>query len=138
MDWLTPEQRSRNMSAIRSRGNRTTERALRYRLVRAGVRGWRLHSAELPGKPDFVFRRRRLVIFVDGCYWHGCPKCYRPPETHTGYWSEKFKRNKSRDRRVTAALRRGGWRVLRVWEHEVEKSPDKMVEKIKVLLTALG
>jgi DNA mismatch endonuclease (patch repair protein) len=138
MDVLTPEQRSRNMAAIRARGNRTTEQALRYRLVRAGIGGWTLHSARLPGRPDFVFRRRRLVIFVDGCYWHGCPKCYRPPETNTGYWSEKFKRNKSRDRRVTAALRRSGWRVLRVWEHEVEKSPDKVVEKIKVLLTALG
>jgi len=125
------------MSAIQSRGNRTTETALRFRLVRAGVSGWTLHAGNLPGKPDFAFGRARLAVFVDGCYWHGCPKCYRPPESNTGYWSEKFRRNKSRDRRVTAGLRRGGWKVLRVWEHEVEKSPAKVVRRIEALLATL-
>ena len=138
MDVLTPEQRSRNMSAIRSKGNRTTEKAVRYRLVRAGISGWTLHSRDLPGKPDFVFNECRLAVFVDGCYWHGCPKCYRPPQSNTGYWSEKYKRNKNRDRRVSAKLRRSGWKVLRIWEHEVKSSPQKVVRKIRASLDKLS
>ena len=126
------------MSAIRSRGNRTTEQAVRYRLVRAAIRGWTLHAKNLPGKPDFVFERQRLAVFVDGCYWHGCPKCYRPPESNTGYWSEKYKRNKARDRKVRAKLRRGGWKVLRIWEHEVKKSAGKVVERIQSALAGLS
>ncbi len=131
MDWLTPEQRSRNMASIRSRGNKSTEKALRYRLVRAGVKGWRLCNADLPGKPDFLFDAQRLVVFVDGCYWHGCPRCYRPPTSNTSYWSEKYRRNKDRDTRVNRLLKRDGWRVLRIWEHEVEAAPAKVVQKIQ-------
>ena len=134
MDWLTPEQRSRNMSAIRSRGNRTTEKALRYRLVRAGIRGWTLHSNGLAGRPDFVFTSKRLVVFVDGCYWHGCPKCYRPPTTNESYWSQKLARNTSRDRAVNRLLRREGWTVARFWEHESKKNAARVVEKIARLL----
>lgn len=137
MDWLTPEQRSRNMSAIRSKGNRTTEQALRYRLVRAGIRGWVLHSADLPGRPDFVFRDRRLAVFVDGCYWHGCPKCYRPPESNASYWSEKLRRNKARDRKVNRLLRQDGWTVVRFWEHDVKKSPAKVIARIQELTKPL-
>jgi DNA mismatch endonuclease, patch repair protein len=134
MDWLRPEQRSRNMSAIRSRGNKTTERALRFRLVRAGIRGWRLCVGDVLGKPDFVFSGERVVVFVDGCYWHGCPRCYRAPTSNTSYWSEKFSRNKRRDRTVTKLLKRAGWNVLRIWEHEIERSPERVVEKVKLLL----
>jgi DNA mismatch endonuclease (patch repair protein) len=122
------------MSSIRSRGNKTTEKALRFRLVRAGVSGWTLHSGDLPGRPDFVFTRRRLAVFVDGCYWHGCPRCYRPPESNTSYWSDKYLRNRTRDRRASAALRRNGWTVLRVWEHQVESFPGKVVQRIRRLL----
>jgi DNA mismatch endonuclease (patch repair protein) len=74
MDWLTPEQRSRNMSSIRSRGNKSTEKAIRFRMIRSGLRGWKLCAGDLCGKPDFVFEAARLVVFLDGCYWHGCPK----------------------------------------------------------------
>jgi DNA mismatch endonuclease (patch repair protein) len=133
MDWLTPEQRTRNMSAIRSRGNKSTEKAVRFRMIRAGLRGWKLCADGLPGKPDFVFEEARVVVFLDGCYWHGCPKCYRAPTSNTGYWSEKYKRNKARDRRVGRELRSEGWRVVRIWEHEIEKSPAKVVEKIRAL-----
>lgn len=134
MDWLTPEQRSRNMSAIRSRGNKSTEKAIRFRMIRAGLSGWKLCTAALPGKPDFMFEDARVAIFLDGCYWHGCPKCYRAPTSNTGYWSGKFLRNKQRDRRVGRLLRRGGWKVVRVWEHEIERSPGAVVEKIRSLV----
>jgi DNA mismatch endonuclease, patch repair protein len=135
MDWLTPEQRSRNMAAIRSRGNKSTERALRYRLMRAGIRGWRLYPGDVPGKPDFVFDEAGLVVFVDGCYWHGCPRCYRAPTSNESYWSQKLARNKNRDRTVTRALRKEGWTVVRFWEHQIEGKPRKVVEKIERLLT---
>jgi DNA mismatch endonuclease (patch repair protein) len=134
MDWLRPEQRSRNMSAIRSRGNSSTEQALRFRLVRAGVRGWKLCSSDVVGKPDFVFSVERVAIFVDGCYWHGCPRCYRAPTSNTGYWGEKYSRNKRRDRAVSRFLRREGWRVLRIWEHEVNERPQSVIERVKILL----
>lgn len=133
-DVLTAQQRSRNMAAIRSCGNLSTEKALRFRLVRAGVKGWRLHPNDLPGKPDFAFDMAGLAVFVDGCYWHACPKCYRVPLSNIDYWSGKFSRNKARDRRVSASLRRQGWRILRIWEHEMEKSPAAALEKVRRLL----
>ncbi|MGH9584586.1 MAG: very short patch repair endonuclease [Bryobacteraceae bacterium] len=136
MDSLTREQRSRNMAAIRSRGNKSTEKALRFRLVRLGIRGWRICTRDLPGKPDFVFDAERLIVFVDGCYWHGCPKCYRAPTSNTVYWSEKFRRNKARDRRVNRALKSKGWQVVRFWEHEIQESPAKLVERIRTLLVS--
>jgi DNA mismatch endonuclease (patch repair protein) len=123
------------MSAIRSRGNKSTEKAIRFRMIRAGVRGWTLCGADLPGKPDFVFERARLVVFVDGCYWHGCPTCYRAPTSNTAYWSEKFATNKARDRNVGRLLRANGWRVVRFWEHEIERNPARVVEKIRIFLS---
>jgi len=134
MDWLAPEQRARNMAAIRSRGNRSTEKAIRFRMIRAGVSGWKLCASDLPGKPDFVFEDARLVVFLDGCYWHGCPNCYRAPTSNTGYWSQKFARNKARDRKVGRLLRAEGWRVVRFWEHEIERNPARLVERIRKLL----
>ena len=134
MDVLTRQQRSRNMSAIRSRGNRTTEKAVRFCLVRAGIRGWELHSSALPGRPDFVFHKERLAVFIDGCYWHGCPKCYRAPTTNKSYWSQKLIRNVTRDRAITRILRKGGWRVVRFWEHQSKKSASSVVRKIRELL----
>lgn len=133
MDWLTVEQRTRNMAAIRSRDNKSTEKAVRFRMIRAGLRGWKLCVKGLPGKPDFVFEEVRLVVFLDGCYWHGCPKCYRAPTSNSGYWSEKYRRNKARDKRVVRVLKREGWRVVRIWEHEIARSPARVVEKIRAL-----
>ena len=70
-------------------------------------------------KADFVFRQTRLAVFVDGCFWHACPKHATQPKNHRAFWRKKFARNKARDRLVTRALRRAGWRVLRIWEHEL-------------------
>ena len=88
-------------------------------LLRAhGLAGWRRNQALL-GRPDFVFRRERVAIFVDGCFWHGCPRHARTPKSHRGYWQRKLLRNKARDRSVRRALRQQGWKVLRVWECEL-------------------
>jgi DNA mismatch endonuclease (patch repair protein) len=120
-DWLSREQRSRNMASIRSKGNVTTERAFMRLLRNAKLSGWRRHL-NLPGKPDFVFRSRRLAIFIDGCFWHGCPKCYRLPEDNRPYWEAKVSSNRSRDRRRTRELRSLNWQVLRIWEHSLKSA----------------
>jgi len=118
-DWLTREQRSRNMASIRSKGNRTTERAFLSILREARISGWRRHL-KLPGKPDFVFRSSRLAIFIDGCFWHGCPRCYHLPQDNRSYWKKKVVGNRLRDRRSSRELSLLGWRVFRIWEHTLK------------------
>jgi DNA mismatch endonuclease (patch repair protein) len=122
-------KRSRVMAAIRSVGNRTTERALAAAFRRLGLKGWRRHVS-LPGKPDFVFLKARLAVFVDGCFWHGCPKHGHWPKTNRRYWRRKLRRNAERDRAMTRELVRRGWRVVRVWEHDVKRMPAVCAAKV--------
>ena len=102
-DVFTKKKRSQVMAAIRSRGNKDTEVKLAAILRASGITGWRRHQA-LPGRPDFAFRRERLAIFVDGCFWHGCPKHGRKPTSNRTYWLPKLRRNRERD----AAAKRAG------------------------------
>ena len=104
------------MRAVKNRRVKSTELALRARLIAAGIRGWHMYAEALPGTPDFVFKAKKLVVFVHGCFWHGCPRCYRRPHSSRRYWDGKVARNRSRDVRVVAQLRKAGWRVLRIWE----------------------
>jgi DNA mismatch endonuclease, patch repair protein len=137
-DWLSREQRSRNMASIRSKGNATTEKAFLRLLREGGISGWRRHI-DLPGKPDFVFRGRRLAVFIDGCFWHGCPRCYRLPEDNRRYWKAKVTANRTRDRRTTRKLRSLGWQVIRIWEHSLKSRPSRMrlaTRLIKALQTS--
>lgn len=106
------------MSRIRSRGNKDTELKLAAILRAAGITGWRRHQT-LPGRPDFIFRHERLAIFVDGCFWHGCPKHGRNPASNQAYWIPKLRRNKRRDAAVSKELSRAGWTVVRLWEHQL-------------------
>ncbi|WP_075079725.1 very short patch repair endonuclease [Terrimicrobium sacchariphilum] len=103
------------MSRIRSRGNKKTEIALLKILREQKFTGWRRH-AKLPGKPDFAFPRLKVAIFVDGCFWHGCPRHYKPPTTRGAFWEQKILTNRKRDRRVSRELRAKGWQVVRIWE----------------------
>lgn len=114
------ESRSRTMSSIRGRNNKTTERRLKMEFVRRGLKGWRVHLAELPGRPDFVFFSARVVVFVDGCFWHGCSLCGHVPKTNSRFWSAKINRNKERDACADAALRKLGFTVVRLWECELK------------------
>jgi DNA mismatch endonuclease Vsr len=82
---------------------------------RFGIVGWR-RGIKLPGKPDFVFRRARVVVFVDGDFWHGNPRCYRLPKSNVEYWKKKIEGNRARDKEITRTLKRLGWRVIRIWE----------------------
>jgi DNA mismatch endonuclease (patch repair protein) len=81
-----------------------------------------------------LFKRERVVVFVDGCFWHGCPKCYRAPKAHSEYWSMKVRRNMERDTRITAECRSAGWRVVRLWEHEVLRALPRALAKVERML----
>lgn len=117
------------MSRIRSRGNKKTELALIAILKKNHIKGWRRH-ADLPGRPDFIFRQQKLAVFVDGCFWHGCPRCYRRPRSNQAFWDAKVSNNRNRDRRVTRQLRHQGWRVIRVWEHSL-RQPTPVLLRIR-------
>jgi len=137
-DVFTKARRSEVMSRIRGRGNKDTELVL-VRLFRAHrITGWRRHQPVF-GKPDFVFSKLRLAVFVDGCFWHGCPKHGTQPANNRAFWRRKLAGNKTRDRLVTRTLRRRGWRVLRVWEHELaRKNEVRLLKRIRAALTGLG
>jgi len=114
-DVLSKAKRSALMAKIRGEGNASTEQRL-ARLFRANhITGWR-RGVPLPGKPDFVFRAEKVAVFVDGCFWHGCPKHARIPKTRVVFWSTKLEGNAARDSKVSRELRARGWTVLRVWE----------------------
>lgn len=132
-DRISKDARSRNMARIKSKGNRTTEKRMRALLAAHGFRGWYMH-ADLVGKPDFVFPRQRVALFVDGCFWHGCPVCGHVPKSNRRYWKPKIERNRTRDKLYTRRLRAQGWAVLRIWEHQLRLEPDGITAKLRSLL----
>jgi DNA mismatch endonuclease, patch repair protein len=119
------------MSRIKWRGNRATELALCDLLRDNGIKGWRRHL-KLPGTPDFAFVSERTAVFVDGCFWHGCKPCSkgRRPVNNAAFWAAKIDANKRRDRKTSLLLRDKGWRVVRVWEHTIERRPETAVRRI--------
>ncbi|OZA27095.1 MAG: hypothetical protein B7X93_09725 [Hydrogenophilales bacterium 17-61-9] len=128
----TTAARSRIMSAIRGHGNASTEKRMIRILRENGISGWR-RNQKLPGSPDFTFWTERVALFVDGCFWHGCPRCYREPRQNTEFWREKMARNAARDKKVSRQLRRTGWSVLRFWEHAL-RDEDLVASRIKKAL----
>lgn len=126
-DVFSRKKRSEVMSRIRSTGNKDTELKLAAMMRESGITGWRrqirLHTTattatgpDITVRPDFVFRRQQVAVFVDGCFWHGCPRHATRPRQNRAFWDAKLARNKARDRAVSRALRRAGWTVLRIWE----------------------
>ena len=134
MDTHTKEQRSRNMAAIKSKGNVTTEMRLITLLRENKITGWRRHKKGKVGSPDFLFPKSKLVIFVDGCFWHGCPEHCIMPKSKQEYWEPKIARNKARDKAVTKYYKEKGWAVLRIWEHQLKKDHAKAIKKIQARL----
>lgn len=120
------------MAAVKSGGNKSTERIFRAMLVSRGIKKWRMNVTELPGKPDFLFWKKKIAVFIDGCFWHGCPRCYRRPKSSIKYWDNKITQNVKRDRRNNQLLKAKGWIVLRIWEHEL-KSKKFMQKFIQIL-----
>jgi DNA mismatch endonuclease (patch repair protein) len=151
-DFLTKIQRSERMSRIRSRGNKDTELAMARLLRTNKITGWRRHlevrsqKLEVRRKaartshlsprpfrvrPDFVFLKSSTAIFVDGCFWHGCPRHGTQPAGNRSFWKKKFARNQSRDRLVSRTLRGNGWQVIRIWEHELtRKNEARLLKRI--------
>lgn len=126
-DVMTPMQRSLCMSRIRARDTRP-EIIIRKMLWSLGYR-YRVRY-KLPGKPDIVFTKKRLVVFIDGCFWHRCPLHYQPPATNKVFWEDKIGGNVKRDQRVHDQLTQEGWLVMRFWEHEVKDSPEQVLRAI--------
>ena len=148
------------MSRIRSRGNKDTELALAELFRAEGITGWRRHLklkagelsversnerssqhstqrlSQLFVRPDFVFPKLRLAVFVDGCFWHGCPKHCNMPANNRAFWMKKLTGNQTRDRLVTRTLRKNGWRVVRIWEHELRKPARALARIHKALAPA--
>lgn len=117
--WASSAARRRNMQAIRSRDTKPEQ--LIRRLVHAQGLRYRVSAKPLPElrrTADMVFRPTKVAVFIDGCYWHGCPEHYVSPKTNPGYWSEKVARNMARDEDTNDRLSAAGWLVLRFWEHE--------------------
>lgn len=129
-DVFTASKRSDIMRRIKSKGNRSTELRLANLLRKAGVTGWRRHPA-IKGNPDFVFSNYRVIVFVDGDFWHGNPRTFKPPKTNTFFWEEKIRYNRANDKRVTRHLRRKGWSVIRIWESALRKHPEACLARVR-------
>lgn len=135
MDTVSPEVRSRTMRAVKGK-NSSLEMKFRRALWAAGVRGWRLHKSSLPGKPDLIFSSSRVVVFIDSCFWHGCPSHLRMPKSNLDYWEAKIARNRARDRSATKELKSLGWSVLRFWEHDIQNDLKGSVSKLQQAIVA--
>jgi DNA mismatch endonuclease (patch repair protein) len=127
VDVLTHEQRSYNMSRIRSKW------AKQERIIHNYLKGCKIRHKMHPtmtGNPDILFKSSKTVVFIDGCFWHKCPKCYKEPKSNTDFWLPKIERNVKRDRYVNRMLKKDGWRVIRIWEHEIKKDLKKCADKL--------
>lgn len=121
--------RSQQMARIRGKDT-DPERRLRLALWNAGLR-YRLHAPTPAGRPDIVFPARKVAVFIDGCFWHGCPKHYVRPRSRVEFWAEKLATNVARDRLQTMELETLGWSVVRVWEHAVFEELEKVVARVR-------
>jgi DNA mismatch endonuclease, patch repair protein len=146
-DVFSKAKRSEVMSLIRSRGNKATELAFMQLLRHHGITGWRRHvtitmpkSESTSGsarsakvRPDFVFPKSKVAIFIDGCFWHGCPTHGTSPSSNSDFWSEKLAVNKKRDLRVNRQLRRRHWSVIRFWEHQLNDGA-RLISRVRTKL----
>ena len=124
-DKLSKGQRSYNMSRIRGK-NTSPERALKKYLKK---KGYKISSVKLFGSPDIVLKRKKIAIFVDGCFWHKCRKHYIQPKTKKLFWIKKINQNVKRDKIVNQTLGKNGWKIIRIWEHEIKNSKSQMVNR---------
>ena len=135
MDSLSPAERSELMARVHSKNSRP-EMVVRKIIFALGYR-YRLHARDLPGRPDIVFRKRRKVIFVHGCFWHGHENCAlaRLPKSRQDFWVPKLEGNKHRDKRTQRALIKDGWKVLTIWECQI-KNTERLTSRLRRFLDA--
>jgi|TARA_Y100000310_G_C20594068_1_gene769595 DNA mismatch endonuclease (patch repair protein) len=128
MDNLTVEQRKKNMSNIRSQ-NTLPEKKVMCELRRRKIY-FTKNVKSIEGKPDILFRRKKVAVFIDSDFWHCHPTRFIIPKTNTDYWSEKINNNKQRDRKVNKILKDKGWSVIRIWEYDINKNFDRSMNQI--------
>lgn len=137
-DVFSRAKRSAVMARIRSKGNFETEMAMIRLFRQEGITGWRRHQV-VSGRPDFIFRKARLAVFVDGCFWHRCPHHGTLPTNNRPYWKRKLERNCERDKQVNRELRKRGWTIIRIWHHELSsKNRAKLLRRLTRALTYDG
>ncbi len=131
------ESRSKIMARVKSKGNKSTELKFIDALRAWSISGWRCRIDVL-GKPDFVFSKEKIAMFIDGCFWHGCSKHCRLPATNVQYWVDKIQGNIRRDKQVTKEIKKRGWIVFRFWEHELTggASLSKKLNRMKEIVVA--
>jgi len=132
-DVFSKEKRSEVMSKIRGRGNKDTELAMILIFKNYHITGWR-RKQKILGKPDFTFWKQRVLVFVDGCFWHSCPLHATKPKNNQEFWEKKLGSNVERDIYVNRELERKGWLVIRIWEHELKNKDDVAGIILKALL----
>lgn len=130
-DTVSPSERSQIMSKVKGSKNKSTELKLIQYFTEYGITGWR-RNYPLLGRPDIVFPKVKLAVFVDGCFWHGCETHCRIPKSNNEYWIDKINKNVERDIKTTNELLQKNWMVIRVWEHDLKrKSHKKILLRIK-------
>lgn len=127
-DKFTKETRSRIMSSIRGK-NTKPEIAVRKILWHNGVR-YRIHDRSIFGTPDISIKKKKIAVFIDGCFWHGCSRCYKEPKTNIMFWRTKISKNKERRIKVKSVLVNDGWNVIEIWEHQIYEEDEKMINNI--------
>lgn len=132
MDIFDKAKRSEIMSKVRSKETKI-EKAFRKSLSIKGLR-FRKNSPHHFGTPDVIFVSRKLAVFVDSCFWHGCNKHFRLPSQNKAFWRKKIDRNIARDKEVIRHYRKMKWNILRIWEHELKRDPDKAADKVLKVL----
>jgi len=135
-DVFDASKRSAIMSRVRSTKNATTELRLVEEFKRLKIIGWRRH-VKIFGRPDFLFRKLRIAVFVDGCFWHGHDCRNTKPKDHANYWRIKIERNQARDRAATERLQELGYAVVRIWECDFKKANvERLQEKLRPIVEA--
>jgi len=137
MDVFSKRKRSEVMGRIRGGGNRSTERKMAAMLRAYRIAGWKLHPPEVLGRPDIYFPNLQIAIFLDGCFWHACRKCFKMPIQNQSFWAEKIRKNIKRDRFVNRILKKDGIRVIRLWEHDIEKDTSRVSKVLEILRTKI-
>jgi DNA mismatch endonuclease, patch repair protein len=137
-DNLSSEDRRKTMRAVKGKGTKP-ERQLWAMLAGMGIKGWRKNASDIDGKPDIVFDDERVVIFIDGCFWHKCPLCKRKlPRTNKEYWERKIGRNVELAKKYNKTLLASGWVVIRIWEHEMRSAESREQIKAKIIDAITG
>jgi DNA mismatch endonuclease (patch repair protein) len=127
-DTISPKKRSEIMKANKPKGNKSTEQKLIKLFKEFSIKGWRRNYKIANAFPDFVFLKKKVAIFADGCFWHGHNCRTLRPKTNRKYWDEKIKKNRERDKDIKERIEAKGWKVVRIWECEIEKKNNDLIE----------